>query len=492
MNAGTDRGGVVDVAIVGAGPAGAAAAIEAVRLGLSVVVFDEQRAAGGQVFRVAPGIAPERSDPDREQGDALRSALARSGAECRFGRRVWHLARERDLWIVHAVADLPSASGAAPGSESTAARALLIATGALERHLPFDGWDRPGVLGLAATTVLLKAERMLPGREVVVAGAGPLLLVVAKAIVDGGARVAAVVDARARRDWFASPVDLASRPDLVAKGLGWMRTLVARGVPWLHGHRVVGVEGEAPSLRANVVAVDADGAPKRGARPTGFGCDAVCVGYGLAPATEATRLAGAAHRFDATRGAWHAIVDADQRASPPRLYVAGDGAGIDGAAAAPWAGRVAACAAALDLGRIDRARHHREVQRARRNRDRAARFGAAMARLAQVGDGALASLDAGTCVCQCERVTRADIDAAIGAGCATLNELRAATRCGMGPCGGRLCEDAIARLAALRTGRTRAEVGQPTGRPPLRPVELDTLAGAFDYASLPIATPAPL
>ena len=115
-----------------------------------------------------------------------------------------------------------------------------------------------------------------------------------------------------------------------------------------------------------------------------------------------------------------------------------------------------------------------------------------MARLADIGDGAHAAIAPATIVCQCERIERAAIDAAIDAGCTTLNDLRAATRCGMGPCGGRLCEDAIARLAVLRSGRTRTEIGQPTGRPPLRPVDLDTLAGVFDYASLPMATPSPL
>ena len=84
------------------------------------------------------------------------------------------------------------------------------------------------------------------------------------------------------------------------------------------------------------------------------------------------------------------------------------------------------------------------------------------------------------------------LDSAIDDGCATLNELKAATRCGMGPCGGRLCEDTAARLIALRTGRTRIDVGQATGRPPLRPVDLDALAGEFDYDALPMPAPAPL
>ena len=131
--------------------------------------------------------------------------------------------------------------------------------------MPFAGWERPGVIGLAAATILLKAQRILPGRNVVVAGAGPLLLVVAKAIVEGGGRVAAIVDANPRSAWFAHAADLLSRPDLLARGIGWVRKLRSHGVPILHGHLLRAVEGDAPSLRAVAVPVDRDGHPRAGA-----------------------------------------------------------------------------------------------------------------------------------------------------------------------------------------------------------------------------------
>jgi thioredoxin reductase len=378
------------------------------------------------------------------------------------------------------------------GASSLQGAALIVANGAQERHLPFAGWERPGVMGLAAATVILKAQRVLPGRRVVVAGAGPLLLVVAKAIAEGGGRVVAIVDAHPRRAWLASVAALASRPDLVARGAGWVAALRRRRVPMLHGHRLHGVSGDAASLRAQVVPVDRNGGLRAGATPIELECDAVCCGYGLMPATDVTRLVGAAHDYDAGRGGWHASIDADQRCNLPRLYASGDVAGVVGAAAAPWQGRIAALAAALDLGRIDSRMHELRCADAKRARDRASRFGAAMTRLASIGDGAVASIANDVIMCQCEGLTRAKLETAIDDGCATLNDLRAATRCGMGPCGGRLCEDAAARLVAMRTGRTREAVGQPTGRPPLRPVALDALAGEFDYDALPIAAPSPL
>ena len=472
-----------DVAIIGAGPAGGAAAIQASSLGLRVVVLDEQATAGGQVYRVADGIAPLHAEVDRRDGDALRAGLAKANVDLRSAHRVWHVERIANEWHVHALGE--------NGAVTVRAPALIAAGGAVERHVPFEGWERPGVMGLAAATILLKAQRVLPGRAVIVAGAGPLLLVVAKSIVENGGRVMAVVDANARRRWLAQAADLASRPDLVARGLSWLRALRQHGVPLLHRHAIRGVTGDPGALRVRVAAIDGTGKPLPG-RELAFEADTVCCGYGLMPATDLTRLAGAAHRFDAQRGGWHAAVDDDQRCSVALLYVAGEAAGVTGAAAAPWQGRIAALAAARDLDRIDDATFAASSRAARKGRDRASRFGLAMTSLANAGHGAIESIETGTLVCQCERLARATLDAAIDDGATTLNELKAATRCGMGPCGGRLCEDTAARLVALRTGQSREAVGQPTGRPPLRPVDLDTLAGDFDYDALPIAAPSPL
>ena len=124
MNARAQAADEFDVAILGAGPAGAAAAVEAMSLGLRTIVLDEQAAAGGQVHRIAPGIGPVRADRDRAEGDALRAALLRSGAECRFGRRVWHLERDGERWLVHALAEPPE-PGSSQAPEVVAARALV-------------------------------------------------------------------------------------------------------------------------------------------------------------------------------------------------------------------------------------------------------------------------------------------------------------------------------------------------------------------------------
>lgn len=461
------RDGDFDVVVLGAGPAGASAAIEAQAQGLRVALVDEASAAGGQVFRVAPGIAGESAE-----GDALRAKVEAAAIERCFDTRVWGVERVDERWHVHALDPR--------GARALRARALIVASGAVERHHPFEGWDRPGVIGLAAATILLKAQRMLPGREVVVAGSGPLLLLVAKSVIEAGGRVVAVVDGQPKSAWLAQGAALASRPDLVAQGVGWRQAIRRAGVPYYFAHRIARVTGEPPSLTVEVTG---------GRATTVLHGDAVCCGFGLAPATDVTRLVRVAHAYAPARGGWHVAVDDDQRCDRPNLFAAGDCAGVAGAAAAPLAGRIAALSAARALGRLDDAAYRSSAAPLKRQRDKAARFGMAMTRIAVAPE---VEIPADTLVCQCEGLTRATLDAAIDDGCRTINELKTATRCGMGPCGGRLCEDAAARLIAARAHVTRETVGQVTGRPPLRPVDLDALAGAFDYEALPMPAPAPL
>lgn len=461
-----------DVVVLGAGPAGAAAAGEARARGLSVLVLDEAPAAGGQVFRApAAAILAGPEGPDAIAGAALRQALAASGAECRFDRRVWFIAPGFRVACV-----------GPEGPEEHEADTLILAGGAQERVLPVPGWTLPGVIGLAAATVLLKSQKMLPGRRVVVAGTGPLLLLVAATILDGGGEVACVVDAAGAGDWMRLAPRLAARLDLVARGARWAARIRRAGVPVLRRHAVMRVLGEDAVAEVEI-------APLGGGKVRRFTADALCLGHGLQPGTEATRLLGAAHRHDPALGGWVPAVDALCQTSVSGLFACGDGAGVLGADAAPLTGRLAALGAARLRGRTV---PDAEIAALRRRLVHTARFGAAMTRIATPPASLLDLATPETIVCRCEGLRRATLEQEIDAGAVTMNALKATTRCGMGPCGGRSCAEAVAMLIAARTGRSREAIGQGTGRPPLRPVPIGLLAGAFDYDSLPIPAPAPL
>ena len=470
-----------DVLVVGGGPAGMTAATVVRRHGGSVALIDENAEGGGQVYRPPPRDFGLSSKPSAEQrhGDRLRNALASSGAHTLFDHKVWGVA---PAFRVDAVGP--------HGPVALSAQRLIAATGTSERVIPFPGWTTPGVIGLAAATILLKAQRMLPGRTTLVAGCGPLLIAVAAGIVKGGGRVAAVVDIAGRGEWLGRLPVLVSRPDLLARGLRWVATLRAAGVPILCRHAIREVRETAAGLDVVVGPVETDGAQRSG-ESRRFVVDSVTIGSGLTPASDIGRVLRAQHRYDAVRGGWIAEADDYGRTSVPGLYVVGDGAGIAGAAAAEHHGTLAGLAALHDAGRLDVQSFRRETKRIRAKFGRARRFGAAMAGMMAIRAAQVAAIPGDTVVCRCEDVTRAEIERAIDDGAREVNQVKAWTRCGMGPCQGRTCGDVVAEIVARRVGG-REVAGYFTGRLPLRPVSLQAVIGDYVYADIPIPKAAPL
>lgn len=475
----------MDLAVIGAGPAGMAAAVMAATHGLDVVVFDEAPMPGGQVYRALPAAftVTDRAalGPDHAAAERLRSALAASGARLALGERVWNIGTGFSI-----------GTAGVGRMQGWRAKAVLCATGATERIIPFPGWTTPGVIGLAGATILLKSQRMLPGRRTVVAGAGPLLYAVAAAIVKGGGQVAAVADLASFGEWLAALPALASRPDLLARGAAWRAALRRAGVTVLHRHAVVGVTGEAEVAEVVLRPVDAAGRALPGSAETRIAADSLAIGHGLIPGTEVTRLLRAAHDFVPERGGWIARQDGEGRTSVPGLYVAGDGAGIAGAAAAEHAGEVAALAVLRDLGRLSKEAADAAAAHPRGAMRRAHRFGNAMARMMAARSGLLDAITAETVICRCEDIDRGRIEETLDRGAVTLNQLKSWTRCGMGPCQGRICGDTAAALIAARTG-DRAKVGQHTARLPLRPIPVAPIVAGFDYEARvppPVVVPA--
>ena len=166
------------------------------------------------------------------------------------------------------------------------------------------------------------------------------------------------------------------------------------------------------------------------------------------------------------------------------MYGAGDGAGVLGGAAASASGRIAALSAAVDLGRIDAATYERRSAAARRDLARALSFGSALSRLVEARSTAVEWVPDETIVCRCEDVRAGELRAAIAAGAQEINALKAATRCGMGPCAGRVCAESAAALLEC-AGFSRERIGALTARAPLRPLPLSMLTGSFAYSDIP-------
>lgn len=471
-----------DLAVIGAGPGGLCAALAAADCGLSTALVDENAAAGGQVWR-APVGAGLVADAETRQGAIMRARLAASPVTLLTRACAWLIALEGDTWRIELVR--------LGRNETLRASALVLATGAHERVIPFPGWTVPGVIGLAAATILLKADGVLPGRRCVVAGVGPLLAAVAAGILKAGGEVVAVVDLAGRREWLAVLPALVGHPALLRRGAAWLGRILAAGIPVLSRHAVIAAEGDEMLREVVVAPVDEAGRPLPGRRSRRFAADCLAVGHGLVPDTAATRLLRLPHRYRADRGGWVAERDDTLAAPQPRLWLVGEVGGIGGAAVAALQGELAGFAAAHVLGRLDTATYRQRSARLRTALRRADRAGAAMARLMRLREGLVDAIPPETIVCRCEDVTRAELAEAIAAGATDLNQLKQWTRCGMGPCQGRMCGETVATLLAARLG-SREAAGQWTGRPPLRPVVADDILGDFDYADIPLPPPAPI
>lgn len=469
-----------DLAIIGSGPAGAEAALSAAAQGLSVVVLDESEDVGGQVYRAPPAALRQglnaKAGSEAAAGEDLRQRFAASGVTHAMSRRVWLAGPGFEL-----------RSAGAHGDESWSARAVCVAAGTHERIYPFPGWTTPGVIGLAAATILLKSQHMLPGRRPVVAGSGPLLLAVANAIIEAGGDVAALVDTRSAFDWARTLPGALTRTDLLQRGVGWLRNIRKASVPIYRGSAIAAVNGSSSIERVEISPIGQGGS---NSDRTIIKTDSLCIGYGLIPAIETLRILGADVVYDEDLGGWVPTIDAHGRASVANVFAAGDGTGIRGAAAASAGGTVAGLTAAHDLGALSGAEFEQKVREPMQAYEKAKRFGRGMAGLMAAQPELMRFAEEDTLVCRCEEVTRGEIEAALAGGAHDVNQVKSWTRCGMGPCQGRFCGEGAATLVAAAVGG-REKAGIWTARVPLRPVAIEDLVGEFDYADIPKPAPAP-
>lgn len=470
---------IYDIAVLGAGPAGSSAALAAAANGLRVVVLDEQVKAGGQVWRAkSTAILAAPSTPESRSGTDLRKRLAASDVVHFKATRVWHIAREDGLWALHVTRD--------EVSEVITAKALILGPGAREYVQPVPGWTLPGVVGLAGATALFKQNMTVPGKRTVVSGTGPLVFYVASEIRRLGGDVAAVVTPNVQRDWLRALPAMTRKPKLLARGAIWMADLMIARIPIYWGHAVTEVTGNQQMDGVEITELDADWTPQKPV--TRVQADSLCMGHGLIPQIEAAQMLGVEVHHDPALGGWVPDMDEDGATHIPSLYLCGDGTGIRGADAACVQGQLAGLRAAADFGCDTQSLQ----LKARRNLRRAAQFGLAMTALSIPRKGLSTLTTDTTIVCRCESVTRHDILAEVDTGATSTNAVKSGLRAGMGPCGGKFCQTAIAALIAQHSEQGVDSVPPPTPRPPLRPIRVSTAAGSFEYDDLPIPKPAPL
>ena len=465
---------IPDVLVVGAGPAGLAAAVAAGEAGADVMVLDERPGAGGQYFKQPASFLTEPGEVGRdrqfERGRRLIERARAAGATIIGKAEIWGAFAPRTLMAKTDDASLVIRP-----------KTLVVATGAYERVMPLPGWTLPGVMTTGAAQTLLRSYRTLPGRSVLIAGNGPLNIQVALELARAGSEVRAVAEAAEIGIGRAAALArmAVSSPSLCLEGAGYLLGLRRHGIPLHSGERLLEVEARAGG---GLVARLGRWRAGRAEPVREIEADIVCLGYGFLPANEILRLLGVRHDYDAARGSLVVPRDDDCLTSLDRVYAVGDCCGRGGASVAIEEGTIAGLAAAASLGHgpVSTA----TANAARRRRDRHRRFQAALWRYFASPLLTTELCRADTLVCRCEDVTFGDLSAALDDDLREIGSLKRFTRAGMGRCQARNCAATIAAMVAARSGEAPGETSFFAPRPPIKPVAIaDVAAGARHFAT---------
>jgi D-hydroxyproline dehydrogenase subunit alpha len=464
---------IVNLVIVGAGPAGLAAAVAASEAGCTVALLDSGARPGGQYYRQTPREFAAKN-PGALHTDFTKAANLFARVE--NSPNVRYLA-ETSVWTLHA---LPGGFRLhLSGNDSLAhldAEKILLAPGAYDRALPFPGWDLPGVMTAGAAQTLVKSQRVLPGRRIVLSGAGPFLLPVAVALAQGGANIVGIYEATSPLGWAKYAAQTRQNFDKLREGGGYARLLAKYKIPYKFGRAVIRAEGSEQVERVTVARLNADWYPVAGSHEI-IEADTLAIGYGFLPSTELAGLLGCETVYDATGAAFFVRHDAGQQTSVPGVFAAGEITGIGGSAVALPQGTIAGLSVAHELGKLSQADYAAKSLRYRQELLARRRFAVALNAMFRVRPGWQSWLTPDTTICRCEEVDYNTVRKAIGEyGARDAKTVKLTTRCGMGLCQGRVCGHIVTALTAVQTGRNPAEVGAFLNRPIAKTVTLGELA----------------
>lgn len=474
-----------DVAIVGAGPSGLAAAEVLCGHGLKVTIIDEQPRAGGQILRQPPRnfsvdhwlearlykrvksvlrSMEDRTDVDWMLGTTVLGIMRHSAYRTTTASSAGH-----DLWL-----QTPS------GCEMLHASAVLIASGCYERPLAFPGWTLPGVMGAGAIQGFVKSQQFVPGKRFVLAGSHPLQLVVADQLVAAGAEVAAVVFTQQFRQAVAMlrhPLVMMRHTLQLAEIARILLRLRRARVPVKFGRTIARVEGENGVERAVIAGLLPGGKIDWG-HTESLDCDRVGVCHGFLASSELIRQAGATVAWHESEGGWLADHDELFESSVPRIFVAGEITGVAGADAALEKGHVAGVGILRALQRVDASMARRLARPAQRRLKRIGQFAAMLHELARPPQNlANETMSDEVTLCRCESISHGEFQRQLRQNphMTSADAAKLLTRAGMGMCQGRLCGDNVARTLARERGLTVAEVGPFQAQAPVKPLRLDVL-----------------
>ncbi len=449
-----------DLVIVGCGPAGLAAAVQATKYDIDTVLFDEQNAPGGQIYRAvesSPALSSDVFGDDYTAGKNLVGQFRRCNIEYCPNTSVWQISEDKEIGV--------SSGGRAVLIK---AKQVILATGAMERPLPVKGWTLPGVMTAGAAQILLKTSTLV-AQDVVLIGCGPLLYLLAWQYLQAGVGIKALLDTTSSGSYWRGVrgfLGALSGREYIAKGVRYLRALRHHGVPHLRGVNTVEMIGQdcVQGIRYCI-----------NNRWHELDCRIVFVHQGIIPNVNLSMAGGIKHYWNDQQLSWQPRVDYLGQTNIDGIMIAGDGAGIVGAKGSECSGHLAALNAAKGLNKLTTAEFQAAVRPFRAKLVKEERFRRFIDVMYRPADSLRIPQD-DVLVCRCEEVTAGQLREATGLGCMGPNQLKAFTRCGMGPCQGRLCGTTVSELMADERNLDVGEIGHYRIRPPVKPVTLGELA----------------
>ena len=458
-----------ELLIIGAGPAGMAAACEAASHGIRVAVLDNQAAPGGQIYRNVDRATNRQNrvlGKDFVKGRSLVEQFKQSGGSYFPGATVWFLDEKRRVGVL--IDDK---------SFFVDADKLLLAAGAQERPMPIKGWQLPGVMTAGAGQILLKSAGMVPNGRLVLAGSGPLLLLLAYQYLQAGVKIDALIDTTPRGAISRSLGKLFEAlpaADYLLKGVKMMLAVRRAGIPIYHGVEGLSAIGEE---KLEAVRFDTGKTGFKKVTDCELRADTLLLHQGVISNIRLPLAAGCEIEWDAGQKNWAVTNDEWGRSSDADIYVVGDGSRISGAEASALQGRLAGMHASHQLGKISESKLEVLSGPVVKSRKRHLSIRPFLDSCYTPSPRYLVPGD-DTLVCRCEEITAGEIRQAVRLGCTGPNQVKSFTRCGMGPCQGGQCGSTVSLIIAEQLDKPMAEIGCLRVRPPLSPITLGQLSEA--------------
>ncbi len=456
------------VVVLGCGFAGLTAAEMLTRHGVDVLLVDENYHTGGQLLRRTPQYRTDRPrigvDGMKHLGFELIDRIHRRDIHVMHEAQVLGIYPERRLIVMNSSRRILDIR----------ADFIVCATGARERFIPFKGWTLPGVMSTGAAQFLIKSSGILPAGQTLIAGCGPMPMVLAAEIISNNGWVCGLLDQTS----FTQKLGMLSLwrhhwPKLF-EGAYYLSKLLLTRIPLTQGMRIIEATGKQYLEEVVAAKVDRQGRVITGTETT-YRSEALAVGYGFTPNIELPQQAGCSIEYSKEKGGWIVGVDKTMETSIDRIYAIGEVTGIAGAKKSYIEGQIATWSILKKLSLLDTNEFQTNLAILGRQRQHQIEYGRFLNKLCQAPAACYESIHDDTVICRCEEITMGTIRRYISDGFTTMGALKKATRCGMGNCQGRICGPIMFDILNAYTHQLPEQIGHPSVRYPIKIVPM----GAF-------------